>query len=328
MEPILRTELGENQKKPTPWAFHLALCFLGPLFFLSYVFTLLSPLPLLYLHSGNPRKNEGRLWLGIAILLGAAISFAIKGWGASLGFVVVSGIPALVLGEIMIAKQSPERAVLGAFAAICFSALAAGYGASVAGNFSLVSTTREAVEAQVKLVTQRILDQNQGDLPDQTSEELKNLTEKPSGIYQELPGLTASALLLLCILPCLALIRWNPKGFLRRAAISRDFLRKWKSPEWMVWLALFCGVFLIFDVNYLSTIANNLLKPILLIYFFQGMSILAFFLDSLRLRGPLRVIVYGAGIMFLTPMVVSFGFFDLWFNFRGRRSPPSEEKES
>ncbi|RZA02910.1 MAG: DUF2232 domain-containing protein, partial [Proteobacteria bacterium] len=83
----------------------------------------------------------------------------------------------------------------------------------------------------------------------------------------------------------------------------------------------------IFPMDPFSLVANNLLKPILLIYFFQGMSILAYFLDSLRLRGPLRVFVYGAGLMFLTPMVVSFGFFDLWFNFRGRHKPSTEEKE-
>jgi hypothetical protein len=49
------------------------------------------------------------------------------------------------------------------------------------------------------------------------------------------------------------------------------------------------------------------------------MSILAYFLDSLRLRGPIRIIFYGTAILFLTLMVVSFGFFDLWFKFRGGR---------
>jgi hypothetical protein len=166
------------------------------------------------------------------------------------------------------------------------------------------------------------------ELSDSTQEELKALLKSPSLIFEDLPGLLGTLLLLLCTLPCVALIRWNPKGFLRRTGIARDFLRKWRTPDWFVWLALFCGVFLIFDVEYLSVIARNLLKPILLIYFFQGMSILAYFLDSLRLRGPIRVLFYGAGVLFLTPMVVSFGFFDLWFNFRGRHRPEEEDKAS
>lgn len=322
------TESGDLPERPTPWAFHLALCLLGPLFFLSYLLTLLSPLPLLYLHSGNPNLRRGRLWLGIAFAIGTGVAFAIKGLGGGLSFVVLAAVPALVLGEILLRRKGPERAIAGAFLAVCAAAAGAAYLASQLGGFELVPTVRKAIESQVQVVTNAILAQNPGDMPEQTATDLKSLSENPSLIYQELPGLAAAALLLLCTLPCLALIRWNPKGFLRRAGIGRDFLRKWRAPELMVWPALFCGVFLLFPVDYLSVAANNLLKPILLIYFFQGMSILAYFLDSLRLRGPLRVFVYGAGIMFLTPMVVSFGFFDLWFNFRGRHKPPQEEKES
>ena len=76
---------------------------------------------------------------------------------------------------------------------------------------------------------------------------------------------------------------------------------------------------MLFETPILSSWARNLLKPILLIYFFQGMSILSYFLDSLRLRGPIRMIFYGTATLFLPLMVVSFGFFDLWFKFRGGR---------
>lgn len=306
----------------------MALCLLGPLFFLSYLFTVVSPLPLLYLHSGNPNGRQGRLWLLIAAFIGAGVSFAIKGVAGGLAFLALTVIPAFVLGEILLHRKGAVKAISGAFVAAAIASLLAASVAAKVGGYELGSRTRQVVEAQVKLVTDRLLSQNPSDIPDQTSEDLKSLAKDPSLIYSELPGLLATALLLLCALPCLALIRWNPKGFLRRAGIARDFLRKWRSPDWLVWLALFCGLFLIFPVDYLSVAANNLLKPILLIYFFQGMSILAYFLDSLRLRGPLRVFVYGAGLMFLTPMVVSFGFFDLWFNFRGRHKPPTEEKES
>ena len=173
----------------------------------------------------------------------------------------------------------------------------------------------------------RLLAQQKSDVPESTIEELKSFKDNPGQFVEELPGLAAAMLLLLCALPCLALIRWNPKGFLRRTGIARDFLRKWSTPDWFVWPALFCGAFLLFDAPYLSDLARNLLKPILLIYFFQGMSILAYFLDSLRLRGPIRVIFYGTAILFLTLMVVSFGFFDLWFKFRSRNRFEEKEKE-
>lgn len=306
----------------------MALCLLGPLFFLSYLFTVVSPLPLLYLHGGNPNVRQGRIWLLAAAAIGTAVSFAIKGFGGGIAFLALAVTPAFVLGETLLRRGRPERAVATAFVAAAAVAFLAATLSAKVGGYDLVPKLRTEIEAQVKLVTDRLLAQNPSDLPEQSAEDLRSLAKDPTLIYSELPGLLATGLLLLCTLPCLALIRWNPKGFLRRAGISRDYLRKWRSPDWLVWAALFCGLFLIYPVDYLSVAANNLLKPILLIYFFQGMSILAYFLDSLRLRGPLRVFVYGAAIVFLTPMVVSFGFFDLWFNFRGRRKPPTEDNES
>jgi hypothetical protein len=161
---------------------------------------------------------------------------------------------------------------------------------------------------------------------EENKKELRQLMERPEELFAELPGILGALTLLLCTLPCVALMRWNPKGFLRRAGISRDYLRRWRTPDWFVWPALFCGASLLFESKPLHDLAGNLLKPILLIYFFQGMSILAYFLDSLRLRGPFRLVLYGTASLFLTPMVVSFGFFDLWFNFRGRNRPVDEEK--
>ncbi|RZA06305.1 MAG: DUF2232 domain-containing protein, partial [Proteobacteria bacterium] len=254
----------------------MALCLLGPLFFLSYIFTILSPLPLLYLHSGNPNARQGRLWLLVAAIIGTGVSVAIKGLGGGLAFLALSVIPSLVLGEVLKMRHGPVRAIGAAFLATIAATLIAAYTTAYVGGFELGPKLRTTVEAQVKMVTDRLLSQNPSEIPTDTAEDLKSLAKDPALIYAELPGIVATALLLLCTLPCLALIRWNPKGFLRRTGISRDYLRKWRSPEWMVWPALFCGVFLIFPMDPFSLVANNLLKPILLIYFFQGMSILAY----------------------------------------------------
>jgi len=212
--------------------------------------------------------------------------------------------------------------VLGAFTVVLGST-ALVLLATQAMGVNLLQMAKESLDSHIHTFVQFLLANNP---PEQNKEELQKILANPSLVYPDLPGVALSALFLLSILPCLALIRWNPKGFLKRTGIPRDFLRKWKAPEWLVWPALLCGVFHIFEVEIASTVARNALNPLLIIYFFQGMSILAYFLDSLRLRGPLRVLIYGAGIIFLTPMVVSFGFFDLWFNFRGRHKPPAEDK--
>ena len=310
---------SDGSERRGSWAFQLALCLLGPLFYVSYFFTILAPLPLLYLHVGTPNVQRGRLWSLAGLGIGLTLSFSIHGWlSGSLFFFLFTSLPALVLGEMLVRRLGPERAVAGAVLAVLVASGFSAWAITRARGLELFPSVRQTSERFVKDSVDRLLAQEKSDIPEATYNELKILKENPGQLVEELPGLGAALLLLLCALPCVALIRWNPKGFLRRTGIPRDFLRRWRTPDWFVWPTLFCGAFLLFDVPYLSELARNLLKPIVLIYFFQGMSILAYFLDSLRLRGPIRVIFYGTAILFLTLMVVSFGFFDLWFRFRSR----------
>jgi hypothetical protein len=317
---------ASSTARPGSWAFSLALCLLGPLFFLSYAFSLLAPLPLLYLYAGEAVRSKGRLWLLIAVAIGTVLSAVLKGWFGGIGFLVFASLPAFILGELLLSKKGPELAVAGALLAILCTALV-GWLALESKGQTLWPMAKQAIESQVVSTADLLLSRNPEEIPQETKEELEALKKSPERIFAELPGFLFAALLLLCILPCVTLIRWNPKGFLRRTGISRDFLRKWRTPDWLIWPALLCGAFFVFELEPYSQIARNLVKPILVIYFFQGMSILAYFLDSLRLRGPIRVALYALGILFLWPMVVSFGFFDFWFNFRARKEPPVEEKE-
>jgi hypothetical protein len=261
------------------------------------------------------------------VIVGCLLCGLIKGGIGALGFFLFASLPALILGEILGKKRSPELAITSAslFVLLCTAGLSASY--AKMHQAPMIPFLRAELRTTIQDVSKRLIETQKGELATESMEELKKISENPNLLIDEIPGVLLSSILLLCTIPCVAMIRWNPKGFLRRSAIPRDFLRKWRSPEWLVWVALFCLAFLIFEVDYLSAIANNLLKPILLIYFFQGMSMLAFFLDSLRIRGPIRLILYGFGIVFLTPMVISFGFFDLWFDFRRRRQDGIDEKD-
>lgn len=317
------TESQEPTERPGNWAFQLALCLLGPLFFLSYIFSILSPLPLLYLHAGTPDTRQGRAWAFAALFIGIGLASSVKGALGGVEFFLFAALPAAVLGELLLRRKGPVVSIAGAIGSILLFTAILIFGAKALG-VDLIQMAKTSLDTHIHTFVDFLLTHNP---PEQNKEELQKLLADPTLLYADLPGVVVSALFLLCALPCLALIRWNPKGFLKRTGIPRDYLRKWKSPDWFVWLALLCGVFHVFEVEYVSAIARNALNPLLLIYFFQGMSILAYFLDSLRLRGPIRVLIYGAGIIFLTPMIVSFGFFDLWFNFRGRHKPPVEDKE-
>ncbi len=310
------------------WAFQMALCLLGPLFFLSYLFSILAPLPTLYLQLGTTNVRRGRIWSYASVIVGLFLCFAVKGWlWGSLLYFLFAALPALILGELLLRKLGPEIAILGAVLAVALATTFGAWGLARSKGLDLVPAVRQETEAFLKEKAEFLLSQQNSELPDDTRAALEQLKANPGQEVVTLPGMGLFLVLLLCTLPVVALIRWNPKGFLRRTGIVRDFLRKWASPEWLVWPSLLCGALHIFEVEILSDMARNALIPILLIYFFHGMSILAFFLDSLRLRGPFRVFFYGAAILFLTPMVVSFGFFDLWFNFRKRNQPNDPSKE-
>lgn len=308
------------QENSRSWAFGVALCLLGPILFLSVVFSILAPLPILYLHQGTWDRTWSRLFAWASVPVGALICFIVKGPALGAGFVVLAGLPALVLGELLENHQSPEKAI--GIASLFSSILLILFG------FFYLKNQPTPVWDFLQGLTKNIINQllveiqknshNQGSL---NETELQEYLKDPNKLLWEIPGILASAILLLHIIPMILLIRWNPKGLGRRLKVARDFLRSYSSPEWLVWPSIVCIAGLVFEAGKASQVASNLLKPLLVIYFFHGMSILAYFLDSFRLRGPLRYVLYSLGLIFLTPMIVSFGFFDLWFNFRSRFEP-------
>jgi uncharacterized protein YybS (DUF2232 family) len=313
-----------GQNRAGAWAFPLALTLLSPLLFLSIFFAPLAPIPLLYLLVGREDARASRVWAIGGSLCGLLITFLLQGPLAMLAYGLIIALPTLVVGESMLRKWLPDLAILFGLSAQILVIL---------GTFALLAPRLggwEGVKAQsastIKGLAERMLQQPR-ELPAESKKQLEALRDKPETVLPELPGLLIASLLLSVTIPVLTMIRWNPRALTRRIGIHRDFLRRWKSPEWLVWPSLLAGAGVLLGEDGWEILAGNMLKPLLVIYFFHGMSILAFFLDSLRLRGPLRVLIYGTLALFLTPMVVSFGFFDLWFDFRARRKTSTEESK-
>jgi len=316
-----------DAEKQSSWAFYLSLSLLGPFFFLSLIFSLLSPLPILYLHQGITNRTIARRWAYSAAIIGIILCGIIKGILIAIGFGIFGALPALVIAETLERKKSPQSAIISAWGGILASLIISGIVYSQWKQIELVPYLKTTLTQSVQEMSKKVIENEKKFASGLSEEDLKKISETPEVLVEEIPGIAMSVILLLCTFPTLLLLRWNPKGMGRRLGISRDALRKWKAPEWLVWPALLCGGFLGFEYEPYSSVANNALKPILVIYFFQGMSILAYFLDSLRLRGPIRVILYSFGVLFLTPMIMSFGFFDLWFNFRDRSKNRKEGGE-
>jgi uncharacterized protein YybS (DUF2232 family) len=71
-------------------------------------------------------------------------------------------------------------------------------------------------------------------------------------------------------------------------------------------------------VRVVSDVSLNVFKFLMAIYALQGLSILAFAFDAWRVRGGFRALIYLLAVFFMMPLLLSLGFFDLWFDFRGK----------
>jgi len=98
--------------------------------------------------------------------------------------------------------------------------------------------------------------------------------------------------------------------------LSKSFWAGFKTPEWMVFPTLgFAGLFAFTDhaPYYLGL---NGLKLAMAFYGLQGLSVISYGLNRYKILGFGRLLVFSVAIFLASPVVLTLGFFDLWFDFR------------
>lgn len=95
-------------------------------------------------------------------------------------------------------------------------------------------------------------------------------------------------------------------------------LDHWKAPEVLVWGVIASGLLLLMPSLTAKTVGLNGMALFMLVYFFQGIAIVAFVLRKKQVPRVARVVLYGLIALQQLVMlaVVGVGFFDTWFNFR------------
>jgi uncharacterized protein YybS (DUF2232 family) len=94
-------------------------------------------------------------------------------------------------------------------------------------------------------------------------------------------------------------------------------LYHWALPEWLIFVALGAGFLLFLPVAGLRYLSLNLLLVLAVLYFSQGVAVVATWFIRLRLPRPLRVVGYV--LIFLNPLfflIITLGVLDLWLDFR------------
>jgi uncharacterized protein YybS (DUF2232 family) len=100
-------------------------------------------------------------------------------------------------------------------------------------------------------------------------------------------------------------------------------LDHWKAPEMLVWGVIASGLLLLLPGLVAKTVGLNGLAVFMIVYFFQGMAIVAYFLRKKHVPRVARMLLYGLIAIQQVVMlaVVGVGFFDTWFNFRKIGTP-------
>ncbi|MDY6792179.1 MAG: DUF2232 domain-containing protein [Thermodesulfobacteriota bacterium] len=95
-------------------------------------------------------------------------------------------------------------------------------------------------------------------------------------------------------------------------------LKLWKAPEYLVWVAIACGIVILIPDQGIRLMGINGILILMAIYFFQGMAIVSFYFEKRQFPRLIKFFLYSliAIQQIILLIVVMLGFFDIWFNFR------------
>ena len=167
---------------------------------------------------------------------------------------------------------------------------------------------------------------------DDKSEELKVLQDfagKASGwLVQAYPSFIALGAFIT------ALINYYVTRFLLRRIESHDIFHHarfsgWVVPDQVVWVLIGSSAALLLAQNALSFVAINLLLISLVAYFFQGLAIIVYFLESRKVPVFFWVLIFF--VLILQPLLVGasvgLGVFDSWMDLRKVRVVENQSSE-
>jgi uncharacterized protein YybS (DUF2232 family) len=110
--------------------------------------------------------------------------------------------------------------------------------------------------------------------------------------------------------------------FLLRWGEADPPLYHWAAPEWLIFVLLGAGFLLLVPVAGAGFFGLNLLMVVAVLYFCQGVAVVATWFHRLGLPRLLRMIGYP--LLFLNPfffLIITLGLLDLWLDFRRLHQP-------
>jgi hypothetical protein len=278
--------------------------FLSALFFLSAVFSIFSPLPILFLYF-----RGGRRWAFLAGVSNGLLVFLAGGLASLAVYGIFVLALAFALAVALDRRASIEKAAAAAL--LCMALM----GGAVVGAYSARNHVNPAAEFRKQVVTWAdALAQNAPEGAVDPAE----MDEWKQDLKAEFPSAIAVFALLLVWANLVLLLRLNPMGLRERLGLEPGYLKTWRAPDWLIWPALLSFAGILLNLGPASEVAMNVFKFLMGIYVIQGLSILSFVFDLWNIRGFFRAIGFLIAAFLMTPLLLAVGFFDLWFDFRAK----------
>ena len=316
--PSLSTGPSPVLKAKAPTWLRVVPFFVSALLFLSGIFAVFSPLPLLLL-----RLQSGRKWSLIGVFTNFVLVALLGGIVSSTFYTIYVLALVLSLPEFLL-KSDHRRMNRVAGMTILVMGLTAGVFLLVMGLHFHVNPFGY-LKSEVSALLDLILQSLSADTKNQVLGDLEPGEWKHS-ILLELPSAAVILALTFVWANLILVLKLNPRQILARLGVDSGFFKRWKSPEYLVWPTLAFGFLMLIDfsngqpglLKVISEVALNCFKILMAIYAIHGLSVLSFWLDAWGLKGIIRTAAFGLAISVMLPLVLSLGFFDLWFDFRSK----------
>jgi hypothetical protein len=138
---------------------------------------------------------------------------------------------------------------------------------------------------------------------------------------------------LILLMPAIAVMSWLAAVYLsvlferREASSLRPQLATFRLPDAFVWLAIgaLLGSFGHFQGHGLQVLSTNVLSVCALLFFFQGIAVVARSLEALRMTVFWQWAFIFLIVVQLAWLVSIIGLVDYWFDFRGRLERRAEQ---
>ncbi len=278
------------------------------------VVIILTPLPIIYFFSRLGRVR-GLATLAIAVTIVSGL-LSILGHRANLAVLLMIGFTGVMLSEVLSRRYSIDKTFTIASLAVFFC----GVGFVLHSAFLSGAAPWRIVELYIGgIIAENLKLYEQLNISaDQIALIRENAPEITGFFTIIFPALALSGAVLTVWLNVLA-----ARSLLRRHAEEfPDFgdLSLWKAPERFVWLLIAAGGMMLLPIDGVDSVGLNILIICCLLYLLQGLAIVGFFFKRKRVPQLLRWLFYIliAVQQYMVILVIAFGLFDIWVDFRKR----------